>query len=585
MSPLRYVSFLHWVGMTKTTHASRAFDAETYREIDRIMAGLISECKAPGLAYGIFDHAGLIHAGGMGVRSVATGPDASDAQMPRANTQFRIASMSKSFAAAAVMKLVWQGKVDLHAPASYYVPQLNGLTPFGNDAMPITVHHLLAMSSGLATDDAWADRQESSTRAQVQALLAQHLHANFAPGERYEYSNVGWAAIGELIHNVTGMCCADYVRRAFFAPLGLDDTTYDWHDMDPARTAMGYSLAEDGSWQTDLWADPGAFSVIGGVISTVTDMARWCAWLADAFPASPHGNTDPNDPAGDAILPRRYRRLMQMAYTPIPPVLRSGSSRGWITHRDFTEIEAYAYGLIVEHNARFGDVVYHSGGYPGYGSNMRWHLDSGLGVVVLTNGRYATPSVAAIRALGVLLEQRQAVGWTFSLRPETKAAMARVNALLARAAAAERTAEPTAARPSEPSSGVLTAAIERELLAMNDEGLLSTNVPMDEAFDRRARVLTRLLDATGLPVAEANHAGPTSDAGASAAAITTTGELTAETPAHAVWIVRCADRPLRCEIRLNALEHPQIQTLEFSLADTPRTDDIVTVTPATRIIG
>ncbi|MCH9276260.1 beta-lactamase family protein [Bifidobacterium amazonense] len=597
--------------------ASHAYvpDEATLAEIDRIFGALVTERKAPAYTYGIFDRGGLIASGHGGSATRVDRPG--ETLELNEHTRFRIASMSKSFAAAAVMQLAWQGKVDLHAPAADYVPQLANVVPWDRDSFPITVHDLLAMSCGLATDDAWADRQESISRAELQSLLAQRLRSIYSPGERYEYSNIGYAAIGEVIRNVSGMDVPDYVRTHLLEPLGLAETTYDWRDVPADKLCCGHHL-DPGSeqngdpagatWVPETFADPGAFSVIGGVISSVHDVAEWDAWLARGFEPSPRegGSTDGSagmrgdrktdgaaeaDLLGDEVLPRRYRRLMQMPHTPMPPVLRSGSSRGWLTRRDFNEIEAYGYGLIVKHDERFGDIAYHSGGYPGYGSNMRWHLDSGLGVVVLANGRYATPSVLAIRALSLLLEEASRprtdggrsstpalpiAGWSFPLWPETRAAQERINAMLATLNGTE--------------------ACTQAIASLAD--LLAMNVTLDATFDERGTQLAKLLAVTGLPVVGASVAGasatdasaadasatePSAATGPSAGSVTVSNEH-ADSPAQLSWTVACEHHPLRCTIQLNSLEHPRVQTLEFARADAPRTDDIVTVTPTTRIL-
>nr|WP_236023584.1 serine hydrolase domain-containing protein [Bifidobacterium miconis] len=578
-------------------------DEATVAEIDRIFHALVTERKAPAYVYGVFDRNGLILSGHGGSAARLDRPD--ETLELDEHTRFRIASMSKSFAAAAVMQLAWQGKVDLHAPAADIVPQLANVVPYDRDSFPITVHDLLVMSCGLATDDAWADRQESISRAELQALLSQRLKSIYSPGERYEYSNIGYAAIGEVIRNASGMDVPDYVRTHLLEPLGLSETTYDWRDVPADRLCRGYHLdpngdAGGGTWAPEAFADPGAFSVIGGVISSVHDVAAWDAWLARGFepsPCSASGSGDARsadgsganvadgaaaaDALGDEVLPRRYRRLMQMPHTPMPPVLRSGSSRGWLTRRDFNEIEAYGYGLIVKHDERFGDIAYHSGGYPGYGSNMRWHLDSGLGVVVLANGRYATPSVLAIRALSLMLEEASrsggpAAGWSFPLWPETREAQRRVNAMLAGLSQAGD----VAALPN-----AMTCA--QSIASLAD--LLAMNVTLDWTYGERGTQLAKLLAVTGLPVVGGSAASSVASDGtagtANGSGIVTVSDEHADSPAQLSWTVACAHHPLRCTIQLNSLEHPQVQTLEFARADAPRTDDIVTVTPSTRILG
>ena len=118
-------------------------------------------------------------------------------------------------------------------------------------------------------------------------------------------------------------------------PLGLGDTTYDFRRAPDSLLVAGRhailrtsgpAAAGKGAaaWADEPFTAPGAFSVIGGVISSLRDVVAWDRWLASAF-------DDPDRAeVHDEVLPARLRRIMQTGHTPIPPVLRSGSSRGCV---------------------------------------------------------------------------------------------------------------------------------------------------------------------------------------------------------------------------------------------------------------
>ena len=542
---------------------SYTIDNRCVPEVERILRSLVAERRTPSYAYGIFGRHGLIHAGTFGkVDTLAPGVEGSAERL-----RFRIASMSKSFTAAAVLTLAAQGSLDLHEPIASLIPEMSHVRHADNDSFSITVADLLSMRSGLATDDAWADRQESISRNVFLELLTGGFNTVFAPGEGYEYSNLGYAVLGELIERLTGMNARDYVQHSLLEPLNLGETTYDYHEVDPAILVYGHHLSADGKWEREQFSAPGAFSPIGGILSSIHDMARWCTWLAQGWDSSPSGE----GLASDAVLPRRYRRLMQIGHTPIPTTLRSGSSRGWLTRSETTHIESYGFGLLVERSPRFGGIVHHSGGYPGYGSDMRWHLGSGIGIVVLANGRYATPSVVASRALDVLLEtgvsaaqidshtsrvaqvhihKPGVAGKDVRLWPETAKAMRLVCKVAQTASAA----------------GGGDAACLRSINGL--DGMISMNVPLDRSFQDRARQLATVLSTTGPLLVGAQ-------------AIT---DATAESSAQLSWTMPCERHPLRCAIRLNPLSPPQIQSLEFTVADEPDTDDIAIVKPQNNII-
>ena len=574
---------------------SYVIDDRCIPEVERVLHALVNERRAPSYAYGIFGPQGLIHAGIYGtVDTLAqAGPDSS------AGLRFRIASMSKSFTAAAVLTLVARGQLDLHAPITALIPEMSHVKPFEDDSFPITVADLLSMRSGLATDDSWADRQESMPRSGLLNLLTAGINTVFSPGEGYEYSNLGYAVLGELIRRVTGMDARDYVREQLLEPLDLKETTYDYRDVDPAMLVCGHHLNIDGTWERETFSAPGAFSPIGGIVSSVRDMARWCTWLAQAWnnsgakteavststsiPASHKASGKAPTPgtAGvsgslpDAVLPRRYRRLMQIGHTPIPTTLRSGSSRGRLTRSDTTHIESYGFGLVVEYSPRFGNIAHHSGGYPGYGSDMRWHLGSGIGIVVLANGRYATPSVVASRALDVLLSASVPTddNDTRSLpshatpavvRPRSPGVAARDVRLWPETVEAMRLVRKVVQYASDAGGG--DAACLQGLKKLDD--MVSMNIPLDRSPHERAQRLAAVLSITG-PVS---------------AGMPAIAETTAESPAQLSWTMPCERHPMRCAIRLDPLLPPRIQSLEFTVADKPATDDITIVEPRNNIV-
>ena len=337
----------------------------------------------PGLAYGIVAGGSLVHFRGLG-ESWLGGPE------PDADTVFRIASMTKSFTAAAVLALRDDGALALDDPAADYVPGLRGLSPATGDSPRISVRHLLTMTAGFPTDDPWGDRQQGTPLAEFAALLAGGVRFAWAPGTRFEYANIGYAILGLVIAAASGTGYPEFVRDRLLRPLGMASTGFEAAEFAAGRLARGYRRGAAG-WE-ELVPDPsGAFAPMGGVFSTVADLSRWVLGFAGAFPPGRDGG-EPH-PLGRAS--RRDMQLPQVALPPQPPSFPAGSGPG-----------SYGFGLFVEDDAEFGRIVQHSGGYPGFGSHMRWHLASGTGVIVLGNGTYAPAHPMAAKMLGVLLRSR-----------------------------------------------------------------------------------------------------------------------------------------------------------------------------------
>ncbi len=350
--------------------------------LDAVAARFAAAGGQPGLAYGIVADGELVHAGGYGERWTG-GP------VPDAGTVFRIASMTKSFTAMMLLLLRERGLLRLDDHARDYVSELHGLELPAADCPPVSIRQLLTMTAGFPTDDPWGDRQQGLEPAVFAALLADGgLRCAWAPGTRFEYSNVGYAVLGKVIEAVTGTDYATAVRQHLLGPLSLDRTGFAAADFDPAELARGYRRGAAG-WVELEPAPHGAFAPMGGIFSCVRDLARWVAGFADAFPAR-------SLPEGAHPLSRAARREMQLGQVAVPPEGSAVRVTGPVSL-------SYGFGLFAEEDREFGTIVQHSGGYPGYGSQMRWHPATGLGAVVLANSTYAAAGLLASQLLAAQL--------------------------------------------------------------------------------------------------------------------------------------------------------------------------------------
>lgn len=374
-----------------------------FSAVDDIVAEFHERRRAPGVQLAVVAAGETVHFTGHGIVDCTTGARSADGHV------FRIASMSKSFTAAAILRLRDQGMLQLDDPVLRHLPHATGLAGHTGDSPPITLRHCLTMSSGLPSDDPWADRQESMSQGAFDDLLARPLTGAYAPGTEFVYSNLGFAILGRVVEAITGRSFADHVTEALLEPLGLADTTYDYRTVSTGRLACGYRLTRSGEWELQQFSAPGSFSAIGGLLSTTRDIARWVSWLSDAFPAK--------DIGCDTVLAPASRREMQQLHRLVPFQLagRQGD-RNTVRSKGFDwGLSGYGYGLFVETDPRWGAISQHLGGYPGFGSYMGWHQASGLGVVAFANGTYAPVAAPARAALDALLGQLPS-GWA-QLRP------------------------------------------------------------------------------------------------------------------------------------------------------------------------
>jgi CubicO group peptidase (beta-lactamase class C family) len=498
--------------------------------IDEMAARFAARGGQPGIAYGVVADGELVHAGGLG-ESFAGGP------APQAGTAFRIASMTKSFTASAIMLLREDGVLRLDDPAQRYVPELRGLRLPAGDSRPVTIRQLLTMTAGFPTDDPWGDRQQGMPLSSFDELLATGgVRCCWAPGTRFEYSNLGYAVLGRLITAVTGSGYEAAIRDMLLSPLGMTATGFAAEEFSPARVARGYRREESGGWLELVPDSSGAFAPMGGIYSCVRDLARWVAGFADAFPAR-------SDPDGDHPLGRAARREMQLPQVAIP-------AAGPPAYR-FTGPAAisYGFGLFAENDPSLGSISHHSGGYPGYGSQMRWHPATGLGAIVLANSTYAAAGALAGEILTALVAERT------------------------RPAGGQLIRGPVPA-PGAPWPETLAAqqAVSELLLHWDDaaaDGLFTANVAQDRPLAQRREDIRRLRD--GIGEFRPDQARP--------------AEF--ESPAHCRWWLTGELGSAAVQIRLAPLREPRVQQLVLAVPPAPGSalDRAVTILTATLNAG
>jgi CubicO group peptidase (beta-lactamase class C family) len=381
--------------------------------VDELADRRFAEWKAPGLAYGILVNGRLVHTRGLGTLRVG------DGATPTPASVFRIASMTKSFTAATVLHLRDEGRLRLDDPIAEHVPELAGLRYPTTDSPPITVRHLLTMTAGFPTDDPWGDRQQGLDLGEFSKMLAGGLSFAWAPGTRFEYSNTGYGILGRLITNVAGAEYREVVHERLLRPLGMDSSGYLESEIPLDRLARGY-LWRDGAFLEEPIDGYGALASMGGLFTTVEDLARWVAGFLDAVP--------PRDgPEGDHPLSRATRREMQLPAVSADPLRMSQVSADAMPE---VESSSYGFGLFLLDDLHLGRIVAHGGGYPGFGSYMCWHPGSGLGIIALTNARYGPAGRLAREQLAALLQAGAAPLRRTRPSAATEAARAAVEALL-----------------------------------------------------------------------------------------------------------------------------------------------------------
>ena len=343
-------------------------------QLDSRLTDFFAEGRSPGMVYGLAVRGELVHWKAIGEATIGK-------QTCTRTTAFRVASLTKSFTAMAVLKLRDRGLINLDAPFVTYIPDLY---PQQIEVFEVTVRHLLTMSAGFPTDNEWADRVESISDSEFMELMSAGFRFDSRPGTRFEYSNLGYALLARIISNVSKMSFVQYVTQEIFFALGLRNTTFDFTES--RELAMGYVKLDQ--WVEEPHQGPGAFSSIGGVITTLDDLIAWSHYLSSAF--------NPTEPELGP-LKKSSRREMQS-------ISQSGPvARGVKKPSEYRGVEGYGFGLRIEENVELGKIAGHTGGYPGFGSHMAWHCESGVSIFALANGRYTDPVDATLPALREVL--------------------------------------------------------------------------------------------------------------------------------------------------------------------------------------
>jgi CubicO group peptidase (beta-lactamase class C family) len=352
--------------------------------IDQIFRKYASDRKIPGIVWGVVIDGRLAHVASEGVRERA------NHSRITASTVFRIASMTKSFTALAILKLRDEGKLSLEDPVAKWLPEFTRMELPTRDSPPLRIRQLMSHSAGFPEDNPWGDQQLSATDAQLTEWLRIGIPFSTPPGTRYEYSNYAFALLGRVVTKASGVPYERYVRSEILNPLKMDSTTFEFTQAPAADRAVGYRLQPDGTYLEEPPLPHGAFGAMGGLLTTAADLGKYVAFHVSAWPA--------RDDAESGPVRRASVREMAHLWTPANLTVRSNNG-------ELTASEAgYGFGLRIATDCRFERIASHGGGLPGFGSYMAWLPDYGVGMFAMANLTYVGPAAPINQAWDVLLK-------------------------------------------------------------------------------------------------------------------------------------------------------------------------------------
>ncbi len=368
------------------TSAERRAKIDAVRaEVDEVFRSSATERKFPGFVWGIVLDGELVHTGATGFADVEN-------KVPAArDTRFRIASMSKSFTALAIMKLRDAGKLSLHDPVEKFLPEFRGIARLTADSPAITVRHLLTMTPGFPEDNPWGDRQLAVGVKEFAAFLTGGVALSNAPGITFEYSNLAYALLGQIVAKTSGETYQRYITRELLQPLGMKDTVWEYSDVPAGKLALGYRLLNN-AWKLEPLLHDGVYGAMGGLLTTMDDFARYVSFHLAAWPA--------RDDADNGVVRRASVREMHKPAEFTGIAADAKNRAGELV----PSVSAYGYGLGWTSDSKQVVRVGHSGGLPGFGSIYRFYPEHGVGVIAFANLTYAGTGVAVGRASAILIE-------------------------------------------------------------------------------------------------------------------------------------------------------------------------------------
>ncbi|MGH3656864.1 MAG: serine hydrolase domain-containing protein, partial [Micromonosporaceae bacterium] len=317
---------------------------DTTRSIDARVAAAQSEARAPSLIVGVVRDGGLVHVAAAGETPVPT-PD----------TQYRLGSITKTMTAMLVMRLRDEGRLALDDPIDRHLPG----TPVG----AATVRQLLGHASGLRREPAgpWWERAAGTSLESLLDDLDPDMLVH-PPYRTFHYSNVAYALLAAAASRITGESWSDLVGKRLLTPLGMRRTTYQCEE----PYALGYVVHP---WLDTMREEPrhdsGAMAPAGQLWSTVADLARWAAFVADPDP--------------EVINPGTVAEMAAPVILTDPDTWSGGYGLGF---------------QLVRRGERI--LVGHGGSMPGYVAFVAVHRQSGTAALTFCNAYNAPVALSSL---------------------------------------------------------------------------------------------------------------------------------------------------------------------------------------------
>lgn len=274
------------------------------------------------------------------------------------NTMFQIGSTTKTYTGTALMMLVEEGKVDLEAPVTDYLPKF--ALPDKQALSQVRIRHLVTHTSGFL-GDYFEDLGRGADALKRKVARMRSKTPQLTPvGEVWSYNNAGFYVLGRVIETVTGQAYEDVINERILRPLGMDNTFWFAEDVITRKTALGHARDAAGNLTIARpWGLTRAANAAGGIVSTTTDQLKYARFhLADGKTAE-----------GKRLMKAATARRMRKPLAPMGWALADAVGVTWLLDQ---------YGKTT--------VAKHGGSINGHMSEFVTVPDKQFALVVLTNG-------------------------------------------------------------------------------------------------------------------------------------------------------------------------------------------------------
>lgn len=322
----------------------------TVKILDAWLPWKIQYDRVPGLAVGIVHKGKLVYQKGFGYADI----ESRIAVTPK--TCFRIASISKTFTAVAIMQLVEQGKINLDDRVEKYLSWFKARTK-NFDSRNITLRQLLSHTGGVFRDgstphwenDKFPDLSGLKKSISQKTVVFENL-------TQFKYSNFGFALLGEVIKKASGFEYDKYVAKNIMRKLGMEQTAPDFRKEHEKWLAKGYSRPIPNKEREAFpYSETKTYTPATGFLSNVSDLAKYLAAMSLK-------RKDTN-----ILVGKESKKEMTREY--------------WITDE---QNESYGLGFDI-YKIKNRKIVGHGGGFPGFITQISLDIENDIGVITLTN--------------------------------------------------------------------------------------------------------------------------------------------------------------------------------------------------------